>query len=411
MKKAELITYTVSLECRAPIRMKPKLEPTIEVVEQKVNNVNEVDFYKRIIQFKEEINETNSTLSKKKVLKRFGDLKQLLSYVYNSDVFNITPKNYYKFVNNDKKNKTKKTNNYDNIFDLLDDLIARKITGDTALLTLHNYINKYKDYETIIIEIIDKSLKIRMGKTEINKVFPGLIKVFKVVLANKYDPKRIEKSSEDWFISRKLDGVRCLAHINVEKKTVVFYSRQGKIFTTLGVLRDSILNNLSNFEGNCFLDGEVVDMVGDKENFKGIMEKIKRKNYTMPNPFYYAFDLISEEDFYNFESKDILTTRLENLNTTIEGVSNIKMLEQIKYTTESFAKLAKESTDNEWEGLMLRENVIYQGKRTNSLLKFKKMMDDEFKVVSIETGTKDMLNKDTGKMENTKDFISSSYRL
>ncbi len=399
MKKADLIQYISSLDKNTPQNKTLQKNTPIKAQIKQTTDTSENVFYERVLQFKTDINKSNSTLDKKNVLKKYTDMKKLLLYVYNSDVYNITSKNYYKFVKNDKKDKTKSTKHYSNLFDLLDDLKTRKITGDKALLTLHNYILNRKTYETIILEVIDKSLKIRMASSEINKVFPKLIKVFKVVLANKYDAKRIEKSNNDWYISRKLDGVRCLAHIDIKNETVVFYSRQGKQFETLGVLEKSLLSKIKNFKENCFLDGEVVDMVDDKENFKGVMEQIKKKNYTMPKPYYYAFDIIRETDFYNLSSKDILTKRLDLLKKTIKDIDNVKYLDQVKYTNELFGKMAKEATDNEWEGLMLRENIKYEGKRTNSLLKFKKMMDDEFKVVSIETGTKDMLDKSTGIMK------------
>lgn len=400
MKKEELMKHC--LKEKTTIQTEEKTENVVKnVVKQemqhKEDNINVL--FDRILQLQKDMNKSNSTLKKKETLKKYEDLKKVLQYTYDDNyVFSVTSKNYKKFVANSKKNKQKTLIvYYKDLFKLLDDLAIRKITGDTALLHLYNFIKRNKQYEDIILNIIDKNLKIRVNTSVINDVFPGLIKVFEVVLANKYKKSLIDKTNEDWYISRKLDGVRCLTHIDKKNKKVTFYSRQGKEFKTLGNLEKDILVGINGFDGNYFLDGEVVDIVNNKEDFKGIMEKIRRKKYSIPNPKYYVFDMIKEEDFYNLKSNEIYSTRMERLNKTLmSGFHNIEILEQIKYTENDFTELAKRSEEEGWEGLMLRRDVGYEGKRTNSLLKYKKMDDDEYKVIDIEVGPFRRINPETG---------------
>jgi ATP-dependent DNA ligase len=57
-----------------------------------------------------------------------------------------------------------------------------------------------------------------------------------------------------------------------------------------------------------------------------------------------------------------------------------------------------------WEGLMLRKNCLWEGKRSNNLLKVKRMKDDEFRVVGIETGQIRFIDKGR---ENEKQTMSS----
>ena len=412
MRKAELMKHCLGTKPEIKKKVIKKIIKKKEIKEiiepSNDKKINNKELFERIRNFQTDMNKSNSTLKKKETLKKYPDLKKILKYTYDDTVYSITSKNYKKYEKNEKKNKKKMIiNNYTDLYKLLDDLASRKITGDMALLHLYNFIKRNKDYKDIILAIIDKSLKIRVNTSVINKVFPGLIKVFKVVLANKYEAKRLEKSKNDWFISRKLDGVRCLAHIDKKKNKITFYSRQGKKFTTLGKLEEEILDGLSSFDGNYFLDGEVVDIVNNKEDFKGIMEKIKRKNYTMPNPKYYVFDIIKENDFYNLKSEEIYTSRINRLNKTLmNGFPSIEILEQIKYTEKDFKELAKRATDEEWEGLMLRENVGYEGKRTNSLLKFKKMQDDEYTVLDVITGPWREISKKTGLEETIQTVVA-----
>ena len=207
-------------------------------------------------------------------------------------------------------------------------------------------------------------------------------KLFKVSLANKYKPSFVK--SGKWFISRKLDGVRCVVHVDVKNKKVTSYSRTGLVFETLGNLENEILNNITSFDQNYYIDGEIVNIKDGKESFKGIMQQIRRKNYTIPSPKYYAFDLIKEEDFEKALSKDIFSERMNKLNKImIDGFQSIEILEQVKYTPKDFEDLASRSAKEGWEGLMLRKDTTYKGKRSNELVKYKLMNDAEFRVIGV----------------------------
>ena len=347
-----------------------------------------------------EVNSTNKTNEKKIILAKYDDLQKVLLYVYDDNkVFSITSKNYLKFEKNKKKIK-KNINIKHDLFSLLDHLIDRKITGDTALLHLYHYINDNIEYKEYILNIIDKTLKIRLNTSIINKIFPKLISVFQPVLANKYDPKRLEKSKNDWYISRKLDGVRCLILIEPKKKSVKFFSRTGKEFHTLLILKNEILQNIGLFNEAVVLDGEVVSMTNGIEDFTNLMKEIKKKNHIMEYPKYFIFDMLKKEDFFNLKSEEIYSERLKKLKKINIYFVFLEVLEQNKYTDDDFLKLIEKSEKNNWEGLMLREDVKYEGKRTNSLLKYKKMHDEEYKVIDIIKGPWREISKET-KLENT----------
>ncbi len=347
-----------------------------------------------------EVNSTNKTNEKKIILAKYDDLQKVLLYVYDDNkVFSITSKNYLKFEKNKKKIKKNINIKYD-LFSLLDHLIDRKITGDTALLHLYHYVNDNIEYKEYILNIIDKTLKIRLNTSIINKIFPKLIPVFQPVLANKYDPKRLEKSKNDWYISRKLDGVRCLILIEPKKKSVKFFSRTGKEFHTLLILKNEILINIGLFHEDVILDGEIVSMKNGVEDFTNLMKEIKKKNHIMKNPKYFIFDMLKKEDFFNLKSEEIYSERLKKLKKINIYFVFFEVLEQNKYTDNDFLKLIEKSEKSKWEGLMLREDVKYEGKRTNSLLKYKKMHDEEYKVIDIIKGPWREISKET-KLENT----------
>lgn len=334
-------------------------------------------------QFINEMNKTNSTLDKKEVLKRYPEMKQMLEAVYNPF------KQYYVSSDNLKKNSDLQTiDTHDNIFDLLEDLRLRKITGHEAISFCNNFIRANKDYKDIIYKIIDKDLECRIGDKIINDVYPNLIPTFEVALCNKYEDQKnkIDVADGTWYSSHKLDGCRCICDID-EQGNIKFYSRQGNEFETLEILKKEIKTmNLKNV----ILDGEIciVDDNG-KEDFQAIMKLIRRKDFQIPNPKYLVFDQIYRPDFYQQKSKTSFSKRLEYLNKTISRYSGnrIEMLKQIKIESlEHFMELCKEAEDKNWEGLIIRKDVSYEGKRSNNLLKVKQMSDNEYKVIDVEFG-------------------------
>ena len=116
--------------------------------------------------------------------------------------------------------------------------IIREVFRVNTANTDQRFVLSNKEYEDLIFSIIDRNLEIRASESVINKVIPGLIPTFDVALANKFDPKRVDWN-DIWLASRKLDGVRCLAFVD-ENGKCSFYSRQGKTFDTLDVLKKEI---------------------------------------------------------------------------------------------------------------------------------------------------------------------------
>jgi DNA ligase-1 len=334
--------------------------------------------------FVTESNQTNSNTDKLNILKKYADNESVcsaLNYTYN------TFKQYGVTSENCKKNSKLISYGYTDLAKLLDDLNDRFITGHTAIGCVNGFVEANKAYEELIFNIIDRNLKTRSTTSMINKVIPGLIPTFDVALANSFDEKMAKKVNFDvdnWYVSRKLDGCRCICIID-ENGEPKYFSRAGNEFMTLKNLDAEIISlGLKNM----VIDGEICMMdENGNENFQGIIKEIKRKDHTIENPFFYMFDLLTMEEFVNKEGTTTFSIRdvqLENLLSEKE-FKNIGYLEQKLLIDERmlthYIGLAKE---NGWEGLMLRKDSPYQGKRSNDVLKVKQFYDAEYIVVDIE---------------------------
>lgn len=402
--------------------------------------------------FVEEMNSNNSNLHKAKVFKKYftkysdrtSPFLRVIALINSNLIpFNVTASSVTKFKT-DKKKQAKhiKPDVYVDgdegklaLFKLLTDLHLRKISGDKGKQSIVEFINTHTTHEKLILNIIDKDLKIRFTAKSINDVVPDLIPLFEVSLGEKYDKttkKYLSKPYPNgWYISRKLDGVRCLCKIsfdsapqinpkstidgffkkkksnNIHDNIVIsFYSREGRLFKTLSKLKEDIKLNLvpvlskirEKGSKGFILDGEVCAL-DDKglENFQGIMREINMKNHIMKNPKYLLFDMLTIEEFDKAKSKSLFSSRLNKLNTNINAskCSRLSCIQQITYTEEAFGKMQAQVKENKWEGLILRKNANYQGKRSKDIIKVKKFHREEYTVKSIETAKMRMINENT----------------
>ncbi len=333
--------------------------------------------------FVDEMKLNSSLIAKKAIINAYGKnpfIKSALVYALDPyKKYYITSKTCKKNVDICDMNKI-----HDDIFHLLNDLNDRVYTGHNAIAVVNAFILQHKEYEDLIFSIIDRNLEIRASESVINKVIPNLIPTFDVALANKFDPKRVDWN-DVWFASRKLDGVRCITIVDYQGN-VKSYSRVGNEFETIQVVKDAIKS--LGVVGVVF-DGEICLMdENGNEDFQGIMKQIKRKNHTIDNPKYVMFDYLTLKEFDAKESKKTLAERImrfTKLDTIINDQDSLSVLEQVVVSDDDhFAKLKADAEKEGHEGVMLRKNVGYEGKRSQNLLKVKKFFDAEYKVESID---------------------------
>ena len=358
--------------------------------------------FARLQEMVEKLQATSSSNDKKAIVAEYPDLKRLLRYTYDSF------KQYYVSSDNIKKNwkdtiatigpnlfgaakalkveGSGRLSSYGDIYQLLDDLDDRKITGGEAISKIINFINRKENfqYKDIILNVIDRDLKCRISSTIVNKVYPGLIPEFNTALANSYwdNEDKVDFDKEVWLASRKLDGVRLLTIID-ENGKVRCMSRNGKEFTTLSRLKEEIAEIWPKLK-NVVLDGEIciVDEEGD-EHFDQIIRLVNKKDYTIAFPKYRVFDILTMDEFTEGTSKTKLSERQKrwDLYKKDRDTTMLVPLVQTRVTTrKQLDELFAEATEKNWEGLIIRKDAPYQGKRSNDMLKVKAFHDAEYTV-------------------------------
>ena len=330
----------------------------------------------------DELNSTNSMNDKKDILSKpeYNDqfIKDVFVATYNPFVqYYVTPANL-------KKNSNLSTINNFDLFELLDELSSRKITGHAALGTVNGFILNNPGFEELIYNIFDRNLKTRTTSSIINKVHKKLIPTFDVVLAKKYEDhmKKVKFDIDTWLASRKLDGLRCVAIIDHEGN-VEIKSRTGNTFHTLQRVIDELKK--LNLKGVVF-DGEIciIDEDGN-EDFQAILKEYNKKNHTIKKPRYKIFDMLTLEEFNAKKSERILSERLVLLNYNIPICNQLlSVLDHVPIENEEHLNALREKAKElGWEGMMIRKDIGYEGKRSDKLLKCKLFEDAEYVVVDV----------------------------
>lgn len=255
----------------------------------------------------------------------------------------------------------------------------RKVTGNAAKELLKQTLDEYQPHDAVIIgKIIDHTLRIGFSMKK--------VKTFEVALAEKFE-KYKGTLDDSWFISRKLDGVRCIAMIG--RTSVTYFSRSGKEYTQFSKITPGLLKF---FPAGTVLDGEmcIVNKNG-KEDFKAVVSEARQKNHTIEKPCYQVFDMLLESEFTSFTGRR-LSERLRALRGVCKKIEvsefkkSIIMLEQTVFSPEALDALTEKAHSLKWEGLMLRKDTRYESGRSFNLLKLKSFSEEEFRVTDVLIG-------------------------
>ncbi len=269
----------------------------------------------------DKIANTNSTIEKQQILSDNKDdslLKHIMYYAYNPHLnFYITgdaldaefPNDVAKINNLHGKGISKAFAPANSI---LDDLIARKITGHDAKYACLKVCSELNYYDMLIFKrVLNRDLRIGMGIKTINKIWPNLIPEFGVMLCSPANKKTLDKMDYPCLAQLKLDGMRSVVIVNGD--SVQVKSRSGKDIQLHGEF-DEQFSKLAQ-GGSWVFDGELL-VIGDDGNpldrktGNGILNKAVKGTplLSMTNPL----DLLV---FFSLISFPVLSNPTRNLST------------------------------------------------------------------------------------------------
>ncbi|KAI7874891.1 DNA ligase/mRNA capping enzyme [Lichtheimia hyalospora FSU 10163] len=282
---------------------------------------------------------------------------------------------------------------------LLDALASRQLTGNAALEAAASYYLSYchtNSQRQIFCRVLDRNLKMGVSTKTMQQILRRDDDQFRfpsVALAHHVPSPLHPLDNGEWYASRKLDGVRCIALVNHDD--IRFYSRTGRRFETLQKVEQAIRQRQKKNGGSFVLDGEICVYDKHMEDFISVMKQIRTKQ-PMDHPVYEVFDLVDTKGFMKGVDPTPFTQRQHTLESWVgHSQPHLRMVPQTRITSKTMLEQMKnKAASHGWEGLVLRRDTGYQGKRSRDMIKIKEWKDQEYIVKSIETGR--MRMPDTG---------------
>lgn len=250
------------------------------------------------------------------------------------------------------------------------------------------------ELERLYQDKYDKGYKDNKDDVSISKKVDD---ISKPMLADKY-PEKVHKlplGLKSIALQPKVDGLRCFIE-KMPDESIRFSSRSGKIFTPIPFLTTwarSALKVGDIFDGELYIPGkplqEIMSIVSPTKNIK--TELLKTVQF-----FWYDYIPKGQED-KSFKERFIDSTiiarhgayKLETIlfeedsldlpsGITVEGT-------QSEYLIDIFDPIFDSFIEEGYEGMMIRDitSPYYFGRRSVSLLKYKKMQTEEFQIVDI----------------------------
>jgi DNA ligase-1 len=380
----------------------------------------------------DELNDTKGSCDKASLMRdKYSHLKPLIKRVWDPDTkTNVTAKGILGF----KKDIDEIGESGLDLFTLFDKLCERELSGDAAKASILVYIEKHKKYKDLILQIMEKKIRIRMGEKMISQIFPDLFKVFSVMLAEDYDPndakshkrflENVKYCSERVpiaYLSAKIDGVRLIVIVNWndddEIWEIEFKSRSGTSYTVFNdYIGDALREHFAKFDPpkwvykkGIVFDGEwiAIDPKSSNEDFKLTVSLARRKEITskndmilMKNSIYKMFDILTPNEFYGIKKNPIFSIRKSRFNELRFDESksgNLEILEQRPYKSDKDLSIIRDEMKSQnKEGVMIRFNTSWEAKRSRYLMKLKFFMTEEFRVIRVTIDSKYKIPNDRG---------------
>ncbi|KAK4683663.1 hypothetical protein P7C73_g6571, partial [Tremellales sp. Uapishka_1] len=132
------------------------------------------------------------------------------------------------------------------------------------------------------------------------------------------------------------------------------------------------------------------------EDFPSTVSLVRRQNETIPHPAFFLLDVLSWQAFETQASVSGTTfgERIKLGHAIVDFLDgqdherHVRRLEQVAVAgPEEVESMVGRAAAEGWEGLVLRADKPYEGKRTTAVRKFKQWQEAEYIVKSVDTNT------------------------
>lgn len=357
--------------------------------------------FRKIVEALKEIQSTSSRTEKEVLLKEYKGMDGFaatLNFLYNPFVLTgVKSKKLVRFSNFVSGN----VRQFNTVFEAMD-YISKNNTGkDEDVKVIANFINTYETdinspVHDFLQDMFTKSFKCGITSSTINKVFgKNFIPKFEVMLAKKYEDHE-HKINGEFGVTLKLDGIRALAIKDGD--SISFFTRQGQQIEGLVELEEEF----KKLPSDMVYDGELLlrnDFNLCSDNLFRLTQKVVRKDGEKDSIEFHMFDLLPIDEFKAGKSAKTYKKRMSDLHEKLD-LSQTELIKKVDILywgndkNSIYDILNKVVTEGK-EGVMVSNSEgYYVTKRSDNLLKVKKMHTVDLEVIDVQEGT----GKNKGKL-------------
>jgi len=297
----------------------------------------------------------------------------------------------------------------DHFFTLLDQLSDRELTGKAAQKEITAVLGLYpQEAAEALACVLRKNLRVGMGAKEINKILPGFIPVFDVMLAEKWEPGKND-AVIPCMVELKFDGQRVTTLIKKRPDFPARFEmrsrdgldqRKGWLEDMFDAQLDSLRTLLVGSINGVVFDGEVMDQQlnpGGKSNTWNATMESKKEGADKSKLRYYLFDWIPLNQWDNQECAMDQEARSSMLLAALDELKNLYGDDLLlrpspfewAHTQEELSKKLRKAVDDGYEGLMIKDpRGYYEYKRSGNWLKGKPLQTFDGVIYGMYEGKK-----------------------
>lgn len=364
---------------------------------------------------------TNRKLEKLEGELGYGDyrvaLERVLFYTYNPyfnyhvrDVEDTEIENENQSLDDELKLKTREnTQSFDSMFELLDKLRNRELTGNLARDAVRDFIRTSGYYGVRILKLIlkrdlDCGVNVKLINKANNRVYGrDLIPTFNIAKASPFTSGDLDFVNKKYIAELKMNGVRTIVEYVNSDEINIYSSNGNKVPDNMLIdTKKRLVDLFGDKVSNVVFDCELISLNSSRKSISGIFNKalkgtLSNQEEIDSNLQFVCFDSLGVDLFRaTMKDKSIyrnpeLDVRLKwrnlylfnsNIDSVMREVNSFQVNSE-EEVMELFSKVYKEGE----EGLIVKDlSSKYSFKRDKSWIKLKGINECDLRVVSFIKG-------------------------
>jgi hypothetical protein len=336
-----------------------------------------------------ELNESNSSNHKLEVLKKYSDnelLKQILKMTYDkvAYTYGVTLEQIAKF---EPKEVELPFDLEFALASLSHNLAGREVTGHAALQLASNLIGGLNEQDADVLKkVINRDLRINVGKTQINKVFKGLITKPSYMRCDVYSKKTAKNIQFPAIVQLKADGT--YREFTVHSGHVSSRSRSGEEYDY-----PIIFEQMKEYPDGVYVGELTVEGIHERSKGNGL---INSDNPPYEDIILELWDYITLDEYEQAALKDrknpceiMYSTRFAQLDMIVQESRNVRLIPtHYVDTLQEALQYCSNWMSEGFEGAILKDvSGVFKDGTSKHQLKLKLEISAEMRCTGFQEGS------------------------